>query len=481
MTDRDDNEPIHTNIKSDPISTPGYWRLFTTWIMMRYGTRVGVDLIKKKALDERSYKEESKKDFIKIRDAFREGTEDGNAYVTGEIKELKSLKEPEFDGPNILHEEEIAKVKGAYRVIRETKADKASMVSRHTPGTIEEARDVVNDFESSIERGLKKEGNNKVKKVDAIWDRRHDSINGALNMTGTFIYASRVASDIRSVFAEAVAYEHDKKPGDVTLSDMVHSDNKLVNTAIKNYVKYNSVRLASDMAFFVRSIGPAVGLPRLSKANGTDLGMAVKGALLSFDILGKQTTFFEDTVRLIDNKLNPVSGLGDQVAASDIVDLYQKYAIDHKKAGAFKRGALTEIADNLNWKRGEGIFNRIAELMNGTYRYKNTAENSTVENFALPKFLYLLGHDMIDLTKPEQTMAFVEVANKHGIPAVKQMDAALKSGISLDDCLKQFPVELHDSTTHQSHTQRIAAENTAGKSMAERIQASQATLQPRSV
>src|SRR6185295_15556219 len=30
-------DPLHTSVRSEPVSTPGFWRLFTTAIMLRYG------------------------------------------------------------------------------------------------------------------------------------------------------------------------------------------------------------------------------------------------------------------------------------------------------------------------------------------------------------------------------------------------------------------------------------------------------------
>ena len=98
------NPPIHTHIKSDPISTPGYWRLFTTWIMMRYGTRVGVDLIKKKSLDEASHRDTSKTDFLSIQSAFRIGTKmimlgagkkQGQIIAMGTPDEIRNSDNPE--------------------------------------------------------------------------------------------------------------------------------------------------------------------------------------------------------------------------------------------------------------------------------------------------------------------------------------------------------------------------------------------------
>ncbi len=98
-------------------------------------------------------------------------------------------------------------------------------------------------------------------------------------------------------------------------------------------------------------------------------------------------------------------------------------------------------------------FDRMTQLMNLTYAYKHpsdidpqTGQVRRQADFALPKFIYLLGHDLIDVNKPEQTLAAIEIANQFGIPAVKEMQAMLKSGASLVQVTERFPIPAHAAT-----------------------------------
>jgi hypothetical protein len=60
---------------------------------------------------------------------------------------------------------------------------------------------------------------------------------------------------------------------------------------------------------------------------------------------------------------------------------------------------------------------------------------------SLPKFIYLLGHDLILPRQPERTMATIEIANNYGIKAVKDMQSMLGSGATLDAVLQRYPVK----------------------------------------
>jgi hypothetical protein len=67
--------------------------------------------------------------------------------------------------------------------------------------------------------------------------------------------------------------------------------------------------------------------------------------------------------------------------------------------------------DSLVWAKGHKVFSRITELMNQTYAYKHNSLTDSNGNlviqadFALPKFIYLLGHNLIDPSDPEHTLA----------------------------------------------------------------------------
>src|SRR6185312_7082074 len=66
-------------------------------------------------------------------------------------------------------------------------------------------------------------------------------------------------------------------------------------------------------------------------------------------------------------------------------------------------------------------------------------------NFALPKFLYLIGHDLIQPANVKQTLALIEVANRYDMKAVKQVVKTLGEGASLAEALKPYPVLLPET------------------------------------
>ncbi|MFZ4125615.1 MAG: hypothetical protein ACOYJ2_06045, partial [Rickettsiales bacterium] len=84
--------------------------------------------------------------------------------------------------------------------------------------------------------------------------------------------------------------------------------------------------------------------------------------------------------------------------------------------------------------------------MNLTYAYKHQTMLDTQgnvvpqANFPLPKLIYLLGHDLIDTRNPETTLAYIEIANRHGMEAVKEMQTGLAQGKTLEQFLEKYPI-----------------------------------------
>ena len=109
--------------------------------------------------------------------------------------------------------------------------------------------------------------------------------------------------------------------------------------------------------------------------NFGEFGIGFKGAMLAFDILDKKTTMFEDLVKLIDRKLNPMQGLGSEISANEIFDLYQKYSDLEDPNGTYRDTLSVQNGDGRDWLQSERIFTRMSDLMNNTYKYKHSAES----------------------------------------------------------------------------------------------------------
>jgi len=263
----------------------------------------------------------------------------------------------------------------------------------------------------------------------------------------SYRYSKMVKSDIQNIFSEAVAYEKDKQPGEISFDDIKGSDNAIVQRTVQNYREKFFGRIGTDTLFFVAAA--------LRHAHLTDLFLGFKGVQIFADTWKRKTTMFEDIISFVNHKINPRNGLGQPIGMGEVFDLYQHYTELFQPDRMFTTVVAQGKGEGIRWAASQPIFQRITELMNLTYAYKHTTvidpatgHSIPQADFALPKFIYLLGHDMIDISKPKETMARIEIANRFGIPAVKEMQAMLQSGASLAQVNERFPVPAHTAPEH---------------------------------
>ncbi len=257
----------------------------------------------------------------------------------------------------------------------------------------------------------------------------------------SYRYSRMVKSDIQNIFSEAVAYEKDKPVSAITFDDIKESDNHIVQRTVENHRSKLRSRLGTDAMFF----GAAV----LRSAHITDFLLGIKGLQIFSDTWKRKTTMFEDLITFINNKINPRNGLGQAITVGEIFDLYQHYSEMFAPTKMFHNVLERSTEEGARWAQSQPIFQRITELMNLTYAYKHssvidptTGRAVPQADFALPKFIYLLGHDLIDVNQPQQTLVTIEIANRFGIGAVKEMQVMLKNGGTLEDIVQRFPVPL---------------------------------------
>jgi len=260
---------------------------------------------------------------------------------------------------------------------------------------------------------------------------------GSVALTAS--YAQMVYKDLRNIFGEAVAYEFDKDPRDVTFADIARSKNVIVKQSVDNFWKRTAERALTDLPFFA-----SVKFPNLEIA---DFMIGVKGAQLFAESWRRKTTMFEDLVALVNSKINTHNGLGQPISDGEIFDLFQHYGYHTHSPKVFNTVIERNSNDSQVWAKGHRVFSRIAELMNQTYAYKHNSLTDPNGNlviqadFALPKFIYLLGHDLIDPSDPDHTLAYVETANGYGMQAVKDVQGMFAHGASVADVIKKYPVE----------------------------------------
>lgn len=449
--------PEHTGVTKDTASTPGYFRLFLPGLAARYIPRWLVGAENDVGIFGWLFANKTKGESQSIIESLEPGA-DAAKRADG-LKRLEAIGyKGKFSSPQEAYNNAVnnratlanidTRLRGHGIDVSETLASTekyASAISRGEEIERELSRatthhDNWEDFKSGVKNTIRKQHSN----------RMLDRILGGGSAGLTSFYAYRVSSDIRKVFAETVAYETGKDPKDVTVKDFWNSDNVLVKATVKNFLLKNLFRYATDAVFFV---GDILRMTRLTKLNPwfknasnlpyTDLGVGVKGATLLVEINNKENTAFEYLVQLIDSKLNPTRGIGDQIKSSELIDLYQKWAKQVDPKAAFTDATIHQNRDDLDWGKAHVVFNRIADLMNATYKYKHGEEipvsGNETANLALPKYLYLLGHSLIDTHNLERTLAYVEVANHYGIEEVKNMQAMCRRNMPLEQVLERYP------------------------------------------
>ncbi len=452
---RFEDNPIHTGVTKDTASTPGYFRLLLPGLAGRYILRWGVGISKHLTNDLADMGWESAK--MRFRDS---------KHIIAGAEEL--AQEYGVRAQNIKRGDWRERSRILGDLMQEDKAvEVQSRMREHglKPGRLVEAIESLErkQYRTSMSRNPISPGimpysnaweifSSDVKSdVSAnVINRGYDYALGTSSLFLTGYYANRVVSDIKKVFAETVGYEMDKDPKDVTYRDIWNSKNKMVEEVRGNFIRKNAWRVGSDLVLFGGALAHLPRLGFLKKYPISDLGVGVKGAQLIGQILNKQTTVFVDLVQLIDTKMNPLKGMGAPIEVADIFDLYQKYTLEHDPKATFRDAVNGQNHDGRDWEKSQTIFQRAADLMNQTYKYKHVVRENVPSpdekaNFTLPKLLYLLGHDLIDTYKPEETLAYIEVANRYGIPAVRQAQRALERGIPVDQALVNYPVELQEN------------------------------------
>ena len=271
----------------------------------------------------------------------------------------------------------------------------------------------------------------------------YDYALGVGSVALTTTYTNLVYKDILNMFRETVGMELDMNPEKVSYWDLKRSHNTIVSNTLSNFTRRTAERYASDALFFLRPIKALRWLPM------GDLALGIKSALIGIETWNHKPTVFEGLLSFVNNKINPNNGLGQPITVGELFDLYQYYAQTSAPDRAFTGVIEHSKGEGARWAGNQIIFQRMTELLNKTYAYKHqsiidpaTGHSVLQADFALPKFIYLLGNNLIDTSAPERTLVTIEIANSHGIDAVKQMQKMLHEGLPLADIVKQYHVTL---------------------------------------
>lgn len=268
------------------------------------------------------------------------------------------------------------------------------------------------------------------KEAGRALDKVEAPVVGAFMLGVSTIYMGRTYKDLKAAFSEAISWETGKKKEDINFMDIMKSDNTLVEAARRNFMKYNMRRFAVNTPFFghyaFKSIKPKDSIL---------FGVASNSIYLMSDVLSRKETFFERLQAFVDEKVLHTEKLGDKIDAIDLINLYELHSRDKNPNYRF-----TGRMDTKEWQDRMKVFGRMAELMNETYGNQTNPEHA---NFTLSKMIYLMGHGMITSDgSPERSCAYIEVANKYGIEAVKDMSGKnMADGSDLAYAKDKYPVK----------------------------------------
>lgn len=272
----------------------------------------------------------------------------------------------------------------------------------------------------------------------------YDNALGLGSLGMAYHIRRNVLSDMHSVYSEAVGFELNKDPSEVTEDDIFNSGNQIIQSTVKNFNRNQKFRFGISAIPFLKNIRP------MRFAHLGDMAVGAWAAMWAFDIWGREPTMLENFMNFINDKLNPLYGISDPIKSSDIINMYQQYAFRFAPERAFRSISVNDEDSNVMWAQSEKIFVRIAELMNESYNFKHTTrldpETRTPvssADFTMPKFIYLLGHGLINTRRPEWSMAFIEIANAFDMEAVKEAAKAFHDGAPLEQVLQKYPVNLN--------------------------------------
>jgi len=251
-----------------------------------------------------------------------------------------------------------------------------------------------------------------------------------LGITG--IYTMSTYGDMKRVFSEPLAYEFDKKPEDINIRDFFKSKNAIVQTTLHNFLKRSFLRTAFASSFFSFLL-PGQRFKNLD-VDPVDLGTGLTGGYLVSDVLIRKMTFFEALQNFIDNKINHSESVGQIITDDDLMNLYAIHARDNPPDRL-----ISGKMDTVGWRNDKIIFSRMADLMNQTYRNEPSKEQA---DFTVPKLIYLLGNNLLSRENKENSLTYIEIANRYGIPAVKEVVQSVQDGSTLAEAIQKYPVTL---------------------------------------
>lgn len=278
----------------------------------------------------------------------------------------------------------------------------------------------------------------------------------AFGMGATFLsimslYSKNTLHDIRSLYAEAVGYELDKKPEDVTYKDIFkNSQNKAVEVTCKAYTHRTMIRLSTAATFFVpwhKFRDFPESKPKYD-ANA-NAGVGAVGVYLMGEGLMREPSFFDVEQGLVFKAINHTDKREIGSIKAENIQTLLMLQKKHENKGYQRPTPSSEEGQCLRQ-----LSVRVADLMNQTYGNSTKHEQA---NFTLGKFNFLTGFGLLD-NFPE-SMAYVELANRSSdMKEVKAVAAAIKGGQSADQAFKKYGISVEEASCYKPAPEAAASQ-----------------------
>src|SRR5262249_5106299 len=72
----------------------------------------------------------------------------------------------------------------------------------------------------------------------------------------------------------------------------------------------------------------------------------------------------------------------------------------------------------------------------------HNAPNTERANFTITMLIDLVGNGLIDPDQMQKSLTYIEIANRYGVPAVKEIRKAIASGYSFEQAITPYPVKV---------------------------------------
>ena len=265
----------------------------------------------------------------------------------------------------------------------------------------------------------------------------------------TLNFASKVYSDMHSIYKDAVAWEKNKDVKDVNIVDIFTSKNTLVQSTVKDFVSFNLRRLAVDSVFFIpwktainaiaKPFGDYQPIRDDAKIDSVDMGVFAFNAYFVADT-GRRKRSFEEFQDIIDHKINHNSSAVDAVITTNDVSVIFR----NHKAYVDKSYKQPPLASQ-EWHSDKEIIARTADLLNQTYHNTPAKEEA---NLTIGKLIYLIGECLLD--KPETAKGYLELANRSkDMTEVKQAKQLIDKGAAPEAVFANYGIDITQRTPEQ--------------------------------